>query len=58
MLDKKCFADKGYYCMALEEKECAGCSFYQTKQEVNDGRAKAKARLLKFHPEQYKKYCR
>ena len=58
MLDKKCFADKGCYCMALEKKECTGCSFYQTKQEVEIGRAKAKARLLKLHPEQYKKYCR
>lgn len=56
-MDKKCFADKGIYCMALEKKNCAGCSFYQTKQDVEAGRAKAKARLLKLHPEQYEKYC-
>ena len=57
-MDKKCFADKGSYCMALDEKKCAGCNFYQTKQEVENGRAMAKARLLKLYPEHYEKYCR
>lgn len=56
-MDKKCFADKGYYCIALEKKQCAGCSFYQTKQELETGRAIAKARLLKLCPAQYEKYC-
>ena len=56
-MDKTCFADRGRYCGALIEKKCAGCSFYQTKQELETGRAKAKTRLLKLCPNQYKKYC-
>ena len=56
-MDKKCFADKGRYCGALIEKKCDNCTFFQTKQQLESGRAMAKARLLKMYPKQYEKYC-
>ena len=57
-MDDKCFADRGRNCGVLIEKKCDNCTFYQTKQELEIGRVKAKARLLKLFPEQYEKYCR
>ena len=55
-MDKKCFADKGHYCMALTEKKCAGCSFYQTKEELEKKRALAEARLLSINAGYLSKY--
>jgi len=35
----KCFADKGDQCVALEKKDCDGCVFYKTKDQVKKERA-------------------
>jgi hypothetical protein len=38
----KCFADKDTYCAAPEKKDCDGCVFYKTKEQVNKERMDAK----------------
>ena len=37
----KCVFDKGKVCSALTEKDCKGCSFAKTKEELEDGREHA-----------------
>lgn len=29
-MEKRCFADAGGYCFALEEKKCDNCKFYRS----------------------------
>ena len=55
-MKEKCFADRGRFCVALENKCCDGCSFYQTVEQLKAGQAKAKARLLAIAPNKFKKY--
>lgn len=45
---RKCFADDGKDCIALKVKECDGCSFYKTEQQVAEERHKADERLKKL----------
>ena len=33
-MDKKCFADMGNNCFALNEKKCENCKFYRTDLDV------------------------
>lgn len=44
----KCAFDDGVRCTALKEKECRGCSFYKTKEELQAGRDKAEALVSKL----------
>lgn len=42
----KCTFDKGDRgCSALISKQCSGCAFYKTEQELRDGRRKSAERL-------------
>lgn len=54
----KCVFDHGSECEALTHKHCAGCAFYKTARQLNEGRHKAEERL--GHVENglalYKKY--
>ena len=61
----KCVFDKGTCCMALSEKQCHGCSFYKTPQQLTEGRKKADERIASLPAEQqthirfkYKQLCR
>ena len=41
----KCAFDREDKCTALREKQCDGCRFRKTEQELNDGRQKAIDRI-------------
>lgn len=47
-----CTFDKGDKCVALTERDCEGCPFRKTKEELIKGRRKAKAMLEKLPEEQ------
>ena len=42
---KECAFEKGNSCTALREKECKGCPFMKTKEELVEGRQRAMARI-------------
>ena len=42
----KCAFDNGCKCMALEEKQCLGCSFRKSQEELVSGRQKAAKRVV------------
>lgn len=42
----ECAFDKRKKCIALTTKKCNGCNFYKTKEQLNEGREKATARLM------------
>ena len=46
----KCAFDIGPECAALAKKECVGCKFRKTKQELDEGREKADARIRALEP--------
>lgn len=48
-----CTFDKGNKCTALTTRNCEGCAFRKTKEELNEGREKAKAILDRLPKEQY-----
>lgn len=48
-----CTFDKGDKCTALNARNCEGCAFRKTKEELNEGREKAKAMLDRLPKEQY-----
>jgi len=41
----KCFAKDKNKCIALKIKNCEGCNFFKTKQEVEEGRQKTIERI-------------
>lgn len=41
----KCFAEDKNKCIALKIKDCKGCNFFKTKQEVEEGRNKSIERI-------------
>lgn len=41
----KCAFDLDDKCAALTNKECKGCHFFKTQQELEEGRKKANERL-------------
>lgn len=45
-MNYKCAFDYHGDCVALREKQCKGCSFYKTEEELNEGRKKAARRLV------------
>ena len=47
---KKCAFDRGEDCRALNAKECRGCNFYKTEEELREGRDKAEAKVLRLEP--------
>lgn len=44
-MDKRCAFDGDDRCNALKDKVCLGCSFFKTKEELNEGRDKAAIRV-------------
>lgn len=46
----KCAFDLDGKCIALNEKDCVGCNFRKTKQELDEGREKADARIRALEP--------
>lgn len=42
---KNCAFDLGDMCSALSTKQCVGCNFCKTKEELKEGRQKAAERL-------------
>lgn len=49
----KCAFDRGTFCTALSEKDCRGCAFYKTPEELDYGRGRAYYRICKLPEEQY-----
>lgn len=47
----KCVFDEEDKCRALNEKDCDGCRFYKTKEELTEGREKAAERIAQLAPE-------
>ena len=45
---KFCVFNKGEECDALREKNCVGCSFCKTSEELKEGRRKAFERIEKL----------
>ena len=41
-----CFAYKPKKCVALNKKQCSGCRFYKTEEQVKTERKKAMERIL------------
>lgn len=46
-----CVFDNEDKCRALNEKDCIGCSFYKTKEQLIEGREKAEMRVSQLEPE-------
>lgn len=42
----KCAFDRDCICTALSEKQCVGCGFRKTEEELKEGRRKATDRLI------------
>ena len=42
----KCAFDRDGMCTALSEKQCVGCRFRKTEEELKEGRQKATERLI------------
>lgn len=42
----KCTFEHGEHCEALTEKNCKGCKFRKTEEELDAGRKKAQMRLF------------
>ena len=45
---EKCTFDRGYDCVALKKRDCDGCPFHKTKEELLEGRRRARARREKL----------
>ena len=43
-----CAFDNGNKCIALCKKQCVGCTFRKTEEEVQEGRRKAKERIKRL----------
>ncbi|CAK7002590.1 hypothetical protein [Tissierella sp.] len=41
----KCFADNGKKCTALRIKDCKGCVFFKTQEQVEESEKKAMDRI-------------
>lgn len=50
---ENCVFDKGETCSALTTHNCENCSFCKTKQELIDGREKARERIESLPKKQY-----
>ena len=48
-----CVFYRGGFCAALITKECENCHFAKTKEELDDGRRKAKARVRSLPRNKY-----
>ncbi len=42
---ENCAFNNGDNCVALTKKECEGCAFYKTREELVEGRRKATERI-------------
>ena len=40
-----CAFNRGSICLALREKKCENCTFYKTREQLVEGRLKAKERI-------------
>ena len=48
----KCAFDFEDSCKALKEKNCRGCHFYKTQEELEKGRRDATQKVSKLSPEE------
>ncbi len=48
----KCAFDRNTFCTALMEKDCRGCAFRKTPEELDEGRERAYSRICKLPEEQ------
>jgi uncharacterized protein (UPF0179 family) len=46
----KCAFDLDKKCAALTKKDCKGCRFRKTKEELEEGRSKARERIIGMAP--------
>ena len=53
----KCAFDRTVYCIALNEKQCRGCAFRKTHEELDAGREKADDRIASL-PDEQQEYIR
>lgn len=52
-MDNKCVFERNEYsCSALNEKDCKGCRFFKTPEELKRGRDKADDRIASLPEEQ------
>ena len=51
MNKERCAFDRGKRCEALTKKDCHGCSFYKTCDELGEGRDSAAVRMAKLDPD-------
>lgn len=47
----KCAFDRGTFCTALSEKDCRGCAFRKTTEELYEGRERAYDRICSLPDE-------
>ena len=48
-MDKRCaFEHNEFVCKILSKKECEGCRFFKTEEELATGRERAEKRLRQF----------
>lgn len=50
-MNNKCAFEGENRCNALNEKKCIRCKFYKTKEELQEGRAKAAKKVAQLEPE-------
>ena len=48
----KCAFDRTTFCIALTEKNCVGCAFHKTPEELDEGRERAYDRICNLPEEQ------
>lgn len=53
----KCAFDLGRKCIALNARQCVGCNFYKTPEELEERRGEAARRINTLPPEE-KNYIR
>lgn len=52
MSNNECVFLRGKKCLALTEKKCKFCHFMKTREELEEGRAKAAKRIGKIYTSQ------
>ena len=51
-MNKECAFYRDKTCAALKQKKCKGCRFFKTEEQLEEGRNRAKERVMKLPMEQ------
>lgn len=51
-MNKECVFYQGKKCAALNQKKCGGCRFFKTEEQLEEGRKRAKDRVMSLPLEQ------